>query len=107
MTDPAFTGHHPEPQKPNPRIYSGNNSSVQVLAENPRRRQAIIQNTGTNAVFIQMGATAAASDGNFFYILAPCSEANDGYGGGYVLSLWTGKVAAFSSGAFSVVVSEL
>lgn len=107
MTDPAFTGHHPEPQSPGSRIHSGNNASILLLAANGRRRQARFQNVGTTAVFLALGSTASNTDGTYFWILAPCSGSQDGYGGGYVEDLWTGPISAFGADAFSVVVSEL
>lgn len=107
MTEPSLTWHHPFPLDPSPRNYAGNAASIQILGDQPKRRQAIIQNTSTATVFLNLGAAASNADGGYFYVLSAGTGAADGKGGSIVLSNWPGKIYAYATGSFTVAATEI
>lgn len=60
----------------------------------------VLQNCGTNAVYVCIGDTASAN--NFHYILAACSAQDDGLGSVMDCSKYKGAVSIYSSAAHRV-----
>lgn len=68
-------------------------SGAVVLASNTARNKLLIQNTGTNPLFVNFGSTASSTV--FHIVLKACSVASDGTGGSYESGnvVWTGSVS--------------
>jgi hypothetical protein len=77
-----------------------------ALASNANRKAWSIQNLDDAAVYVKFGASASSSD--FNVVLKAGAAANDGSGGFFSDSSYTGVVSiAAASGSPRVVVSEL
>lgn len=69
-------------------------SAATALAANPVRGAWIIQNLGTNALFVKYGSGATTSD--FDVVLKAGSANDDGTGGSHAMEngvIWTGVVS--------------
>lgn len=78
-----------------------------ILAANPVRKGLMIQNVGTNTVFVRFGA--AASTSVFHVVLKGGTGDSDGNGGSLSMlsgQVYQGLVSMTSSGA-KVVITEL
>lgn len=62
-----------------------NTTGGDILSANAERRWFLIQNLGTNALFVKLGAGASTSDFNI--VLKAGSVADDGLGGSYESSI--------------------
>jgi hypothetical protein len=62
-----------------------------VLDRNDARADGLIQNLGTNPLFVKLGASASASD--FTTVLPGGSAADDGFGGSFPLGNYVGIVS--------------
>jgi hypothetical protein len=82
-------------------------SSQVALAANTNRVVAILQNNGTNSIFVLYGG-GSASPSNYTYILRAGGTTNDGSSPQIFEQTWKGaiSVAASSSGG-SLAVTEL
>jgi hypothetical protein len=66
-----------------------------------------VQNIGTQAVYMRVGATAATTNQNYTYILAGGANNNDGTGAMIDISGYTGTISFITaSGTSNVVVSQ-
>ncbi len=81
------------------------NTSSTILAANPLRKESIIVNTGTTVVFLALGQTPTSTA--YHVALSACSTANDGTGGTFTDSLWTGVINAICTVSGTVCVTEL
>lgn len=66
-------------------------SAGTVLNASAGRVGGLVQNLGTNKLYVKLGTGASTTD--FTVILAPGSAADDGYGGSFPLDGWTGAVS--------------
>ncbi len=69
-------------------------SDVTALAANPARGAFLIQNLGTNALFVRFGTGASTSV--FNVVLKASSGADDGTGGTFAMegaTIWTGVIS--------------
>lgn len=82
-------------------------TAAQVLAANARRRQVIVQNTGTTVIKLVLG-TGTPTQTAYTVALGACAAANDGTGGAFVSDIWRGAIQAISSAAGgTLVVTEV
>ena len=82
-------------------------TAAQVLASNARRRQVIVQNTGTTVIKLVLG-TGTPTQTAYTVALGACAAANDGTGGVFVSDVWRGAVQAISNAAGgTLVVTEI
>lgn len=82
-------------------------TSGQILASNTARKRAMIQNTGTTTIKLNLGATTVTQTA-YHVALAAGATADDGKGGTYIDEMWTGAIQAISSAAGgTLVVTEL
>jgi hypothetical protein len=97
MAQDYFNGA-PYPGTPNNNGVNVSISSALFLAANNSRERLVITNTGSNPVYLALGANATAVVGQGIYI-AP-------NGGAFVLDSalkWQGAIQAIASGGSSVV----
>lgn len=81
-------------------------SPVTLLAANLNRKKFILQNVGTNNIWILFGAGTPSSS-NYHIALTPGGTSNDGSSPPYIDVMWQDQVRAVASGAGgSVAVSE-
>ena len=83
------------PQFPNP-IAIGT-TAVKILDPNLKRKEFIIQNTGTTILAIKFGAPANFNAGDFHVILSASSASRDGSGGTFISDMWQGSVYIVSN----------
>jgi hypothetical protein len=74
---------------------------LQLALENRSRKELIIVNTGTTAIYIGFGFNPTPT--NYTMFLQPCSVANDGTGGTIISDAWKGAVFCISSAAGGVL----
>jgi hypothetical protein len=79
-------------------------SAFMLIRENSSRRELIIQNVGTTAIYIGLGFPPTAT--NYTIALNACSAANDGTGGILVNDSWIGPVFVLASAASGGAVNQ-
>lgn len=77
-------------------------TSAQVLATNASRKKGIFQNTGTTVIKLGLGRTPTQTA--YHIALKACASQDDGSGGTYIDSNWTGAVNAVSSSTGGTMV---
>jgi len=79
-------------------------SGANVLSVNTLRNKLLIQNVGTNPLFVNFGGTASSSA--FHIVLKACSVASDGTGGSYESGnvVWQGSVSVAGTSPTLVVL---
>ena len=78
-------------------------TNAQLFASNSSRKKLIIQNTGTTKIKVSLGSTASTQSA-YTICLGPCSASDEGDGGSYVDTTWTGAVQVISSAASGTLV---
>ena len=82
-------------------------STVAADVTNCKPYHLTVQNIGTQAVYMRVGATAATTNQNYTYILAGGANNNDGTGAMIDISGYTGTISFITaSGTSNVVVSQ-
>tara|TARA_R110000824_G_C14754717_1_gene629073 strand:+ start:159 stop:473 length:315 start_codon:yes stop_codon:yes gene_type:complete len=82
-------------------------STVAADVTNGKPFHLTVQNIGTQAVWMRVGATAATTGTNYSYILAGGAADNDGTGAMIDISGYTGTISFITaSGTSNVVVSQ-
>ena len=82
-------------------------STVAADVTNGKPYHLTVQNIGTQAVYVRVGATAATTNQNYTYIIAGGANSNDGTGAMIDISGYTGTLSFITaSGTSNVVVSQ-
>lgn len=87
-----------------PVLITGNATVVQVFADDPHVAVRSVQNVGTTAVNLAINTDAGATIAHS--VLAGGSVAFDGLGSEKDLSLFRGRVTAYSAGAFQLIAIQ-
>jgi hypothetical protein len=86
----------------------GNQTYIQVLNVNNKRKQLILMNVGNTVVAVKWGGIPNIGQGDFTYLLQAAGVPGDGTGGLLIDEIWNGAVFLQSStGTGSVNVTEL
>lgn len=87
---------------------STNQSVLQILPANRKRKQWILTNVGTVVIVVKLGSAPSSGSSDWTYLLQASGSVGDGSGGVVIDEMWKGSVwVQAASGTGQVNITEL